>query len=85
MGLLSWLLMGLLVGAIARWIMPGPDPKGLLVTTLLGIGGAVVGGFVGSVAGFGTITGFNLGSIGLAVLGAVGLLYVHRTLSAGRR
>ena len=46
MGILSWIVMGLIVGALAKWIMPGPDPGGCIVTTLIGIAGAFVGGFL---------------------------------------
>lgn len=80
MGLLSWILLGLVVGLVAKWIMPGPDPGGLLITILLGIGGAFVGGFVGSLLGLGSISGFNPGSLVLAVGGALLLLWGHRKL-----
>lgn len=80
MGVLSWILMGLLVGILAKFIMPGRDPGGLIVTILLGIGGAFVGGFIGSVLGLGTVTGFNLGSLLLAVGGALLLLYGYRVM-----
>jgi uncharacterized membrane protein YeaQ/YmgE (transglycosylase-associated protein family) len=81
MGILSWILMGLIVGALAKFIMPGKDPGGLVVTILLGIGGAFVGGFIGSLLGLGSFTGFNLGSIVLATGGALLLLWGHRRLS----
>jgi uncharacterized membrane protein YeaQ/YmgE (transglycosylase-associated protein family) len=81
MGILSWILMGLIVGALARFIMPGKDPGGLLITMLLGIAGAFVGGFLGSLLGLGGFTGFNLGSIALAVCGALILLWGHRRLA----
>jgi uncharacterized membrane protein YeaQ/YmgE (transglycosylase-associated protein family) len=81
MGILSWILMGLIVGALAKFIMPGRDPGGLLVTILLGIAGAFVGGFLGSLLGLGSFTGFNLGSVVLAVGGALILLWGHRRLS----
>ena len=67
MGILSWILMGLIVGVIAKVVMPGPDPGGIFITILLGIGGAFVGGYVGSFLGLGSVTGFNLGSLLLAV------------------
>jgi uncharacterized membrane protein YeaQ/YmgE (transglycosylase-associated protein family) len=79
-GLLSWILLGLVVGALARWIMPGPDPAGILLTIVIGIAGAFVGGFVGSMLGLGSVTGFNLGSLLLAVGGALLLLWGHRRL-----
>jgi uncharacterized membrane protein YeaQ/YmgE (transglycosylase-associated protein family) len=81
-GILSWIVLGLVVGVLAKWIMPGPDPGGIVVTILLGIGGSVVGGFLGSLLGLGSVSGFNLGSLVLAVLGALGLLWGHRRLRA---
>lgn len=81
MGILSWIVMGLIVGALAKFIMPGKDPGGLVITMLLGIGGAFVGGFIGNLIGLGDFTGFNLGSIVLATGGALLLLFAHRRLS----
>ena len=80
MGILSWIILGLIVGALAKWIMPGPDPGGILITMLLGIAGAFVGGFLGSLVGLGSVSGFNLGSLVLAVGGALLLLWGHRRL-----
>jgi uncharacterized membrane protein YeaQ/YmgE (transglycosylase-associated protein family) len=80
MGILSWIVMGLIVGALAKLIMPGRDPGGIFVTILIGIAGAFVGGFIGSKMGMGTVTGFNLGSIGLATGGALILLFVYRQI-----
>lgn len=80
MGILSWIIMGLLAGALAKWLMPGKDPGGCLITVLLGIGGGIVGGYIGTQLGFGQVDGFNLGSFGLATAGAVLLLYVYRML-----
>lgn len=80
MGILSWIVFGLIAGALAKWIMPGKDPGGFLVTMGIGIAGAFVGGFVGTLLGFGGISGFNLGSMVLAVLGAIGLLALYRQL-----
>lgn len=84
MGILAWIVLGILVGAIAKWIMPGPDPGGLFMTMLLGIAGAFVGGFLASRLGLGSFTGFNLGSLAVAVGGALLLLWGHRMLR-GRR
>ncbi len=78
MGILTWLILGLVVGVLAKFIMPGKDPGGFLVTILIGIAGAFIGGFIGSVAGLGDVTGFNLVSIGLATVGAMVLLFVYR-------
>ncbi len=85
MGLLSWILFGLIVGGIAKFLMPGKDPGGCLVTILLGIGGAVVGGFLGTeVFHWGRVTGFDLRSFAIAVVGAILILIVYRLL-VGRR
>lgn len=78
-----WIVTGLLVGVLAKWIMPGPDPGGLIMTMLLGIAGAFVGGFIASQLGIGSFTGFNVGSIAIATGGAVLLLWVRRRLGGG--
>ncbi len=80
MGILSWIVMGFIVGLLARFIMPGRDPAGCFLTILIGIAGAFVGGYIGSAMGWGTITGFNLGSILLATGGAVLLLILYRVI-----
>jgi uncharacterized membrane protein YeaQ/YmgE (transglycosylase-associated protein family) len=78
MGLLSWIVMGLLVGIVAKFIMPGSDPGGFIITVLLGIGGAFVGGYVASFLGIGSFTGFNLGSFLIATGGAILILILYR-------
>lgn len=78
MGILSWIVMGLIVGVLAKFIMPGKDPGGIILTILIGIGGAFLGGFIGSYLGLGTITGFNTSSLLLAIGGAVLLLILYR-------
>lgn len=80
MGILSWIVLGLIVGVLAKWIMPGKDPGGFIITILIGVAGAFVGGFIGSFLGFGTVTGFSLRSLAIATGGALLLLYVHRLL-----
>ncbi len=80
MGFFSWILMGLIVGLLAKWIMPGDDPGGIFLTILLGIAGAFVGGFIGTTLGMGSVSGFNLGSLALAVGGALLILWGHRKL-----
>ncbi len=80
MGIISWIAMGLIVGIIAKFIMPGKDPGGLIITILLGIGGAFVGGYIGSFLGLGAVTGFNAGSLLLATGGAVLLLILYRAI-----
>ncbi|MBB5346807.1 GlsB/YeaQ/YmgE family stress response membrane protein [Desulfoprunum benzoelyticum] len=78
MGLLSWIVMGLLVGVVAKFIMPGSDPGGFIITILLGIGGAFVGGYIASFLGIGSFTGFNLGSFLIATGGAILILILYR-------
>lgn len=80
MGLLTWVIFGLIAGALAKWIMPGPDPGGILVTILIGIAGAVVGGFIGSALGLGGVSGFDIGSLVIAVLGSLLLLWGYRKM-----
>ena len=80
MGILSWIVLGLVVGVLAKWIMPGDDPGGLVMTTLLGIAGALVGGFIASSLGVGTFSGFNVGSLAIAVAGSLLLLFGYRKL-----
>lgn len=84
MGFLSWILLGLIVGVLAKWIMPGPDPGGMIVTILLGIAGAFIGGYLATVFGLGTVSGFNLGSLAIAVGGALLILWGYRRLRAIR-
>ncbi|OEU63651.1 MAG: hypothetical protein BA870_06620 [Desulfuromonadales bacterium C00003094] len=78
MGILTWIIMGLIVGVVAKFVLPGKDPGGFIVTILLGIGGAFVGGFLGNMIGLGTVSGFNIGSFVLATGGAILLLIVYR-------
>ena len=76
MGFLSWIVFGLIAGALAKWIMPGKSSGGMVSNILVGIGGAMVGGFVASSIGLGTVTVFDLGSLLIATGGAVLLLFV---------
>lgn len=80
MGMLSWMVFGLFAGMLAKWLMPGKDGGGLIITMLLGIAGAFVGGWIGTQLGFGTVTGFNLGSFFTAIIGALSLLFIYRLL-----
>lgn len=81
MNVLTWVLFGLLAGGIAKLIMPGKDPGGCLVTVAIGVVGALIGGFLGTtVFNWGTVTGFDLKSLGIAVLGAVVLLLLYRLI-----
>lgn len=78
MGIFAWIVLGLIAGVLAKLIMLGRDPGGIIITILLGIAGAVVGGFIGTQLGFGDISGFDLRSLAIAVGGAVLLLFVYR-------
>ena len=80
MGILTWIILGLVVGVIAKVLMPGKDPGGIIITILLGVAGAIGGGFVSSALGFGTVTGFDLRSLIIAVCGAVVLLILYRVV-----
>lgn len=76
LGILGWIVFGLIVGALAKLVMPGRDPGGMIVTILLGISGAVLGGFLGRLLGWyqpGEAAGFVM-----ATLGAVLLLFLYR-------
>jgi len=80
MGVLAWILFGLIAGFLAKWIMPGKDPGGVIVTILIGIAGAFVGGWLGSMVGMGTMGDFSLGSFITAIIGAMVLLGGYRML-----
>lgn len=78
MGIISWILFGLVIGIIAKLLMPGRDPGGFIVTILLGIAGALLGGFIGRAMGF---YGPNQ-SAGwiMSILGAIVLLALYRMM-----
>jgi uncharacterized membrane protein YeaQ/YmgE (transglycosylase-associated protein family) len=76
MAILSWILFGLVVGIIAKLLMPGRDPGGFIVTSLLGIAGALVGGFLGRAMGF-YGQGQSAGWL-MSILGAIVLLFIYR-------
>jgi len=78
MGMLSWIFLGLVAGALAKFIMPGKDPGGIFATILIGIIGGVVGGFLGTFIGLGKIQSFDLGGIFIATAGAILLLVIWR-------
>ena len=80
MGFIAWIVLGLVVGVIAKLIMPGKDPGGFIITILLGIAGAFVGGFIATRLGFGSVTGFDLRSLAIAVIGAFILLAIYRVI-----
>ncbi len=80
MGILSWIVLGLIAGLLAKVIMPGRDPGGFIITILLGIGGAFVGGWVGTQLGIASFNGFTLQGVFVATAGAVLLLVLYRLL-----
>ena len=77
-GILGWIVFGLIIGAVAKLVMPGKDPGGIVVTMLLGIVGAVVGGFIGRALGM-YEPGQPAGWV-MATIGAVVLLAIYRVL-----
>ena len=78
MGIITWIILGLVAGILAKWIMPGKDPGGIIITIVIGIVGAVVGGFIATLLGLGTVTGFNIYSLIIAIVGALILLALWR-------
>lgn len=77
MGILTWIIFGLIAGALAKFIMPGNQGMGWLMTIILGIVGAFVGGWVGTLLGLGTVDSFDFGSMALAVVGALIVLWLY--------
>jgi uncharacterized membrane protein YeaQ/YmgE (transglycosylase-associated protein family) len=84
-GILSWIVVGLIAGVIAKLLLPGRDPGGCIITMLIGIAGAILGGFlVGLFVGGNVVTGVNVTTIVVAIAGAIILLLLYRLL-LGRR
>lgn len=86
MGIIGWIILGLCAGVIARAIVRGPGPGGLILTTLLGVAGALVGGFVAKALGFGDPIDefFDLSTWIAAIIGAVGILWIYGMFAARR-
>lgn len=85
-GIIYWILLGLIAGAVAKALMPGKDPGGCIITILLGIAGAFLGGYIGTIIGWGSITGaLDLRSLGLAVGGSILLLLAYRLIFGKKR
>ena len=80
MGLLGWIVFGLIAGAIAKFLIPGDDPGGCIITMAIGVVGALLGGWVASLLGFGGISGFDFRSMIIAILGAILLLVIYRVV-----
>ena len=85
MGILSWILLGLVAGAIAKALHPGRDPQGCIITMVIGVIGAVLGGWIATMFGWGRVDGFNLYSILVATGGAVLALLIYSAISGRRR
>ena len=82
MNVLTWILLGLVAGGVAKLIFPGKDPGGCLVTIVIGVLGALIGGWIGTTFfDWGTVTGFDLKSVGIAVLGSLVLLALFRLMT----
>ncbi len=85
----SWiymLILGLIAGVLGKLLMPGKDPGGCIITILLGIGGAFLGGYIGQLLGWGSITGaLDFRSIGLSVVGVILLLLLYRTVAKKKK
>ena len=77
MGALSWIILGLIAGALAKAIRPGKDPQGCFFTLFIGVMGAVVGGWIATLFGWGRVNGFNLYSLIVATVGAIIFLAIY--------
>jgi len=85
MGILGWIVLGLIAGAIAKAIMPGDDPGGIIVTMLIGIVGAILGGLIASALDIGELGEFfDIGTWVIAILGALLLLGIYRLIAGNR-
>jgi len=84
-GVVSWIIIGLLAGVLGKLIMPGRDPGGFIITIVIGMIGALLGGFIVRLLGGEGVTGFNIWSILVATLGAIILLALYRAFAGGRR
>ena len=86
MGLLTWIFVGLVAGVIAQFVIGGGvgSIRGLVVAVILGIGGALLGGFISSAMGWGDVTGFNVRSLVIATGGAILVVLAWQAVSRGR-
>jgi len=80
--LIIWIIVGLIAGALAKLVMPGDDPGGFIITIILGVAGAIVGGFLASLIGIGG-GGFIWTTL-IATIGAIILLAIYRAVAGGR-
>lgn len=84
MGIISWIVMGLIVGSLAKFVLPGRDPGGIIVTIIIGISGSFIGGILSSIFGSGRVAGFNIRNIITSVIGAIILLIGYRIVRRRR-
>lgn len=80
MGILAWIVFGLIAGVLAKLLLPGDDPGGIILTPVLGIVGGILGGYIGTLMGWGSVTGFDMRSLGLAIVGTIVLLAGYRVI-----
>ena len=87
MGIIGWIVLGALAGALAKMFLPGDDPGGMIITTVLGIVGALLGGFIASVLGLGDPLDefFDISTWITAVVGAIVVLLIYRAVAGRRR
>ena len=85
MGIIAWILLGLIAGALAKALMTGRDPGGIIATILIGIAGALIGGFIWNLlSGANRYGDLDVGGILIAVLGAMLLLWLYRRMAVSR-
>jgi uncharacterized membrane protein YeaQ/YmgE (transglycosylase-associated protein family) len=85
MGIVSWIVLGLVAGVLAKFLLPGRDPGGLIITILLGIGGAFVGGWIGTRLGIASFDGLTLNGVLVATGGSIVLLLLYRLVKGDGR
>lgn len=85
MGLISWIVIGAIAGVVAKFLLPGKDPGGCVVTVAIGIVGALLGGYLASRMGYGGLTGVDLRSLAIAIVGALLFLLALRLLGGGKK
>jgi uncharacterized membrane protein YeaQ/YmgE (transglycosylase-associated protein family) len=84
MGIIAWIIIGLIAGIVAKYVVPGTGHHGIIVTTIIGIVGGLIGGFIGRLLGFHGVNGLNISSILWAIVGAVILIAIYHALVSRR-
>lgn len=85
MGLIAWIVLGGIAGLIAKALMPGKDPGGCIITVIIGVVGALLGGFLATALGFGGLSGLDWRSLVIAVIGSFVLLAILKMIRGRRR